>query len=207
MRFIRCAVAAALAITATSSVARAQAAASSTPFKIAYINSEVLLNVAPGRAAAESTFNAEAAGYRAQIQAMSDSLGKVVAAYQKREATLTAAQKATQQKSIQDLQSEFENKSQQIQQTANQRQNEIMSPVMEVVKKVIDDIRVEDGYAMVLDNAPGGSPIVSADKNLDITDRVIARLRSTKAPALPTATPSKPAAGGPVGVTRKPPTQ
>lgn len=207
MRFIRCVAAAALALTATSSVARAQ---STQPFKIAYVNSEVLLNAAPGRAAAESTFNVEASGYRAQVQAMSDSLNKVVAAYQKREATLTAAQKTTQQKSIQDLQAEFEAKNQQIQQQANDRQTELMSPVMETVKKVIDDIRVEDGYSMVLDNAPGGTPIVSADKNLDITDRVMARLRSTKAPAIPAAgtTPTKPGStAAPVGVTRKPPTK
>jgi outer membrane protein len=205
MRFIRCAAAAALAITGAVSTAHAQAA--QAPFKVAYVNSEVLLSVAPGRAAAESTFNIDAQRYQAEVQTMNDSLNKVIAAYQKREPTLTAAQKSTQQKSIQDLQAEFSAKNQQIQAQANQRQSELMSPVMETVKKVIDDIRVEDGYAMVLDNAPGGSPIVSADKNLDITDRVVARLRSTKAPVLPTATPTKPAAGGPVGVTRKPPTQ
>lgn len=213
MRFVTCAVAAALALTATTSVARAQTAGQpgAPAFKIAYVNSEVLMSVAPGRAAAESTFNVEAQAYQAKVQAMSDSLQKVVAAYQKRQASLTPAQRETQQKSIQDLQAEFQAKNQQIQQEASDRQNQLMSPVMETVKKVIDDIRVEDGYAMVLDNAPGGgSPIVSADKNLDITDRVVARLRSTKAPTLPTAaTPatSKPGATAtPVGVTRKPPT-
>ena len=56
-----------------------------------------------------------------------------------------------------------------------------MAPITDLVKKVLDDIRVEDGYAMILDNAPGASVIVSADKNLDITDRVVSRLRATPA--------------------------
>jgi outer membrane protein len=203
MRFLSSAAAALLAVTIASGVARAQA-----PVKIAYINSDALLSAAPGRAAAESTFNAEAVGFRAQIQALSDSLDKVIAAYQKREPTLTQAQKDVQTKAIGQLQAEFQTKNQQIQQAANQRQNELMTPVMENIKKVVDDIRAEDGYSLVLDNAPGSTTIVSADKNLDITDRVMTRLRASKAPAPAAATPTKPAStAAPVGVTRKPPTQ
>ena len=80
-----------------------------------------------------------------------------------------------------------------------------MAPITDLVKKVLDDIREEGGYAMILMNDPGQSIIVSADKNLDITDRAVSRLRASKAPA---AAATKPAPNSPAGVTRpKPPTQ
>ena len=88
-----------------------------------------------------------------------------------------------------------------------------MAPITDLVKKVLDDIRVEDGYAMILDNAPGASIIVSADKNLDITDRVVSRLKATpaaKVKAQETAPATKGAPPAPAGVTRppsRPPTQ
>ena len=61
---------------------------------------------------------------------------------------------------------------------------------------------------MILDNAPGASNIASADNNLDITDKVVSRLRATAA-AAPKTSPQKPGAPTtPAGVTRpKPPTQ
>jgi len=74
------------------------------------------------------------------------------------------------------------------------------------VRKVLEDIRVEDGYSMILSNEPGASPILVADKNLDITERVVARLRTVQATKAATpATQQKPAgapANAPAGVTR-----
>jgi outer membrane protein len=187
---------AALALAAgTSGVAAAQQA----PLKIAYVNTQALLDVAPGRAAAESTFEKEANGYRVQLKTLSDSLNAVIANYNKAEPSLTPAQKDTRTRSIRDLEQAFQDKQNQLQQQAQQRQNELMAPIMEQVKKVLDDIRAEDGYALILANDPGQSVIVSADKNLDITDRVVARLRTLSAPqpgAKSGAVPS------PSGVTR-----
>ena len=75
-----------------------------------------------------------------------------------------------------------------------------MQPILDRVKQAIEDVRIEGGYAMVF-NADQGSAIVAMDKNLDITDRVLAKLRSSTASAAP-----KPASGAPTaapsGVTR-----
>jgi outer membrane protein len=173
--------------------------------KIAYVNTAALLENAPGRAAAQQTLQRESEGFRAQSQKMSDSLDKVIADYQKAEPTLSASAKETRTKQIQELQTEFQAKQLQLQQQFAQRQNELMAPIREQVMKVLDDIRGEDGYSMILANDPDASLILSADKNLDITDRVVARLRTLSAR-------TSPAQGAPVsnpsGVTRpKPPTQ
>jgi hypothetical protein len=56
---------------------------------------------------------------------------------------------------------------------------------------------------VIFANDPGQSPIVSADKNLDITEQVVLRLRSTKGPAV-VAPKTNPSPTGPAGVTRPP---
>jgi outer membrane protein len=178
---------------------RAQAQSASSQFKIAFVNTAILLDNAPGRSQAESTYARETRGYTDQLKKMNDSLTTLFTAYQKAEPTLTATQKETRQKAMRDLQGALQDKQQQLSQQAQQRQNELMAPIMEQVKKVLDDIRTEDGYSMIITGDP--NLILSYDKNLDITDRVVARLRTLA------STPT-PKAGAPVsapaGVTRKP---
>lgn len=193
--------AAALAlVTVASGVIRAQ----TTGAKIAYVNISALLQEAPGRAAAEATLQREGQSSDAQMQKMSDSLNKLVASYQKREASLTPAQRETQQKAIANIQTEFQGKALQLRQELAQRENELMAPLQEAVMKVLEDIRTEDGFSIILADNPQARVILAADKNLDITDRVVARLKTvaatTPAPGAKTAAP----ASAPAGVTRKP---
>lgn len=197
----------AILLAGASSVLAAQQA----PVRIAFVNPQALFENAPGRVAAESTFSKEAAGYRAELTRMSDALTQLVGAYQREEARLTAAQKETRQRAIQAKEDSLRGRQQQLEQQAAARQGELMAPIMEAVRKVLEDIRVEDGYAMILSHEPGSSPILAADKNLDITERVVARLRTvaaTRPPAgAPAATPAqRPTTGGaapaPSGVTR-----
>lgn len=184
--------------TGFSRPARAQSAGS---FKIAFVNMGVLLDNAPGRTQAESTFARETRVYGDQLKKMSDSLNTMFSAYQKQEASLTATQKETRQKALRDFQEQLQEKQQQLQQQAGQRQNELMAPIMEQVKKVLDDIRTEDGYAMIITGDP--NLILSYDKNLDITDRVVARLRTVAATPSSVPKPGAPVSA-PAGVTRKP---
>jgi len=193
----------ALATTVLSGVAQAQDGKSCT--KLGYVNPQALMEAAPGRAAAESLLNKEGQTYQGQLQKMQDSLNKMLADYQKAEPTMTAAAKDTRQKTLQALESELQQKNQQFQQQFDARKNEVMAPITDVVKKVLDDIREEGCYAMIIMSEPGQSIIASADKNLDVTDKAVSRLRATKAPAVPTTKAGAPST--PAGVTRKPPTQ
>lgn len=179
---------------------RAQAQSAAAQFKIAFVNTGVLLDNAPGRTQAESTYARETRGYSDQLKKMNDSLNTMFSAYQKQEPTLTAAQKETKQAALRNLQQALQEKQQQLSQQAQQKQNELMAPIMEQVKKVLDDIRVEDGYAMIITGDP--NLILSYDKNLDITDRVVARLRTVA--ASPTAPKPGAPISAPAGVTRKP---
>jgi outer membrane protein len=197
-------------------VASSALAAQQAPVRIAYVNPQALFDAAPGRAAAEATLEREGQGFRTELDRLSTALNQSIADYQKSEPTLTAAQKETRQRTLQAKQDSLRQRQEELQQRFQQRQNELMAPIMETVKKVLEDIRVEDGYSLILNNDPNSSIIVAADRNLDITERVVARLRTVAAasPARPsTVTPAvtQPAAGAPAsapaGVTRpKPPT-
>ena len=176
-----------------------QAQAQQSQFRMAFVNMAILLDNAPGRTQAESTYARETRSYSDQLKRMNDSLNTLFTSYQKAEPTLTAAQKETRQKAMRDLQGALQDKQQQLSQQAQQRQNELMAPIMEQVKKVLDDIRTEDGYAMIITGDP--NLILSYDKNLDITDRVVARLRTVA--STPTPKTGAPVSA-PAGVTRKP---
>jgi outer membrane protein len=53
---------------------------------------------------------------------------------------------------------------------------------MEQINKVIDELRAEEGYTMIFDAENQAGVVVAADKNLDLTDKVLARLRAAGPP-------------------------
>jgi outer membrane protein len=199
----------ALGLSLIAGVLQAQTAPATGSFKIAYVNTEAIMAAAPGRDSATAILQREGNTYQAQLQKMQDSLNQMMQKFQKNEPTMSAAAKKKAQDDMNALNTELEAKNLQFQQQFQNRTNEVMAPIQDVVRKVIEDIRVEGGYAMILDHTPGqpGNSIIAADKNLDITDAVVSRLRATARPTLPAA-PKPGSAPTPAGVTpKKPPTQ
>jgi len=186
----------ALALLAIGGAAQAQGA----PIKIGYVNTQALMAAAPGRAAAESTYAKELAAFQKQQQQWADSLKKQFDAYTKAEPALTAAKKASEQERIGKIQTDLNNLNTLGEAKMQQRQSEVLAPLMEIVRGAIDEIRSEGGYAMIF-SGDENSPIVSADKNLDLTEKVIARLKTKAA-----TTPAAPSAMAPSAV-KKPPTR
>lgn len=187
---------AALGFLTIAGSARGQAA----PIKLGYVNTEVLMASAPGRAAAEAQYNREVEAFQKQQKVWSDSLRKQVDAFTKAEPLLTPAKKTSEQERLQKLNQDLTNLNTLGEQRIQQRQNEVLAPLMEVVRAAIDEIRTEGGYAMIF-SGDQNSPIVAADKNLDLTEKVVARLKTKAA-----STPTVPSAMAPAAV-KKPPTR
>ena len=134
----------------------------------------------------------------------------MIAAYNKAEVTLSPAAKQTRQSAIRAKEEEYQGREQKLQQRIQQRQMELVRPIMEQINKIIDQIRVDEGYALVFDAGSNAGVLVSADKTLDITDKVLGRLRSVAttggrpagaAPATKQTPPGAPVAA-PAGVSR-----
>jgi outer membrane protein len=193
-----CALAACLLTFGVPQTARAQSAT-----HLAFVDGQRIFAAVPGRTEAETEFNKEMDDVRAQEKSMSDSITQMISDYSKNEGTMSAADKTTRQQTIRDKQAAFQQRQQQLEQKAQERQNELVRPILDRIHRVIDDMREANGYTLVLDVSPNaGSSVVSYDKNLDITDQVINKLRampvsnpsttpgSTTKPAGPRATPS-----------------
>lgn len=166
--------------------------------KIAFVNSQKIFAQVPGRSEAEAQMQKEMEGYRAEVQKMGDSLNTLVAAYNKAEPTLSATAKASRQKDIQTRENAYQQRVSQLEQQAQQRQQELMRPIMVQINKVIEQIRAEDGYAMIFDAGNQAGVVVAADSTLDITDKVIARLKSAPPAATTTKPDSQKASAGPM---------
>jgi outer membrane protein len=174
--------------------------------KFAFVNSQALLQGAPGRAEAEAAFEKDMVGIRSQLSKLQDSLNTMQEAFAKEEVSLSPAAKETRLKTLRDKESAWQQQAQKLQEQAQTRQEELMAPIMENLRKVLDDVRTDGGYSFIFDVAAGAF-IVSADKNLDITDRVLSKMRLSAPKAAPTARPIGPATA-PAGVTtKKPPTE
>ncbi|MFN8581916.1 MAG: OmpH family outer membrane protein [Gemmatimonadaceae bacterium] len=182
----------------------ATASAPPGPVKLAFIDSRVVIDRAPGRAAAESTFQKEYDAARQQIQKMQDTLQAMIAAYQKQQATLTAVNKELREKEIQDKQNLFETRANILDQQMQRRQQDLVQPIMAQVREVLDAIRGEDNYTFIFDVGAQAATIVAADKGLDITEKVIARLKPIPVTAMKSDSTKTPlgAKPSPSGVTK-----
>jgi outer membrane protein len=138
------ALAASLTIDGTGG-AQATASAPAGPVKIAYINSALLLQEAPGRAEAEAQFDREVGAYRQQLQRMNDSLNALMAAFDQDAAKLDTTARAARGKLIRDREAEYQARARGLDSTMQARQAELVKPIMERVQKVIESIRAEDG--------------------------------------------------------------
>ncbi|HEY5545887.1 MAG TPA: OmpH family outer membrane protein [Gemmatimonadaceae bacterium] len=190
----------------------AQTPAQSPAPKFAFVDSRVILQRAPGSAAIQAQITKERSDAQASVTKMQDSLRAMYDAYLKEQPTLTAAQKEQREKTLQQRNADFDQRVGQLDQDMQKRQFDLIQPMMAQIREVLDAIRNEDSYTFIFDVGNDPGLIVAADKNLDITERVISRLKpvsvnvtrtdSTKAPGA-----TKPA---PAGITKppiKPPTR
>jgi outer membrane protein len=169
-----------LGITAQSAPPTTTAAAANG-LKIGYINSERLVREAPGAAEAQTTMQREAKKIEADLELLQDSVENLIADYNQKQVMLSPDAKKKQQDAITAKRTTLQQRSAAAQQQMENRQRQLIQPIMDRINKVIDDVRKEQGFALIF-NAPGA--IVSADTTLDLTSAVLTRLKGS-APAAP----------------------
>ncbi len=189
--------AASLALIAGTIVATS--ASAQTAAKIGWINSAQILSEAPGRAEAETRFKNEVTAYQAQLQRMSDSLQTMAATYERDAARLDSATRVARAKVIQDRETGYRTRAQKLDEQMQTRQAELVRPIMENIQKIIEQVRAEDGYAIIFDVASQSGVILAADKQLDLTAKVMARVKAAPKPTAASSLTPQPA-----GVSRPP---
>jgi outer membrane protein len=146
--------------------------------KLAYVNTQAILKSTPGYAQAESTFTKELQTYRGEVQKLQSSLDSAASDFEQQSVMLSPTQRAAKRKDLEGQQQKLEQRTQELQQRAATRERELLDPIQSKVNSVIEGIRASGNYAMIFDVSAPNSGIVTADKSLDLTDKVIQQLKS-----------------------------
>ena len=132
--------------------------------RIGYIQSQEILAAHPGTAEAQAQLEQEGQAAEEEMQRIQTELQNMQQQLQQQSLTLSPEAKANREAQLQQRLVEAEQRAQQ------------MQPIMEEVTAVIEAIREEGNYSLILD--AGAGSIISADPSLDLTGEVISRLES-----------------------------
>jgi outer membrane protein len=146
--------------------------------KVGYIDSRRALSEAPGAQEASTQIQTEMQKFQGQVRVLEDSVARMITDFQQKSVTMSTDARTKRQQEIQQAQTRLQQQAQQIEQQAVQKQEELMQPIMQRVEQVIDEVRREGGYGIILDVASGA--MISADTTLDITTQVINRLKASQ---------------------------
>ena len=146
--------------------------------KVAYVNTQAILKQTPGYVKAESTFTKELANYRVEVQKLQASLDSAASDFDQQSVMLSPTQRAAKRKDLQTQQQKLEQRTQELQQRAATRERELLDPIQGKVNSVIEGVRAAGNYAMIFDVSAPNNGIVTADKSIDLTQKVIQQLKA-----------------------------
>ncbi len=148
---------------------------------VVYLRSAEIVQSAPGSVEAQRTFQRELSEAQTELQEQAATVDSMVQDYQRQEVLLSPQAKEEKERNIRSRQTELTNRQRELDTQLQQRQQELLRPILERVSGVIEQIRSEQGYSIVLDASTEG--VVAADTTLDITPLVLSRLGQAAPPA------------------------
>lgn len=159
--------------------------------KVAYLNGRAVLEATPGYLGADSTFRREMQGFENELIRAQAALDSAASKYEAGAMMLSATNRQAELKKLDDQRNAIDRRRGEIQQKALERRGQLLAPIEERVTAVIEGIRAEQNCGMIFDVATEGHGILAADKSLDLTQRVIDRMKTAGAtpPAAPKGKP------------------
>ncbi|MFN5154361.1 MAG: OmpH family outer membrane protein [Gemmatimonadota bacterium] len=184
----------ALILAALTVAAMAAPAAAQT--KVAFVDTRKILQEMPSRNQIEARLRTEIDALGSREKVMVDSLNAMLNSFQKDSATLSQADRTKRFTEMQAFDARYRDTLEVLQQEAQAKQAEAMQPLFDQIREALEMVRAAEGYAMIFDMGAQANPVVAMDKNLDLSDKVIARIR-TMPQARPAAQPTRPPAAAP----------
>lgn len=171
-----------LALVTLAGAGSAAAQAPQTPAgpvaRIAFVNARALLTGMNGWAKAESTYTKELGIAQSEAQKLQAVMDSAVSTYQQSQAMMSPSARTAREKALSVQNDSLQAKLQKLQERIGARERELLSPMQQRLTAIIEGIRAEMNYSMVIDlgNPAVGQLIVAYDKALDITASVARRL-------------------------------
>jgi outer membrane protein len=146
--------------------------------KIGFINARAVLLATPGYAQAESTYNRDLAGFRAEVDKLQGSLDSAAADFEQKSVMLSATAKTAKRRELEAQRTKLEQRATELRDKAAQREQELLSPLHGRVNEAIESVRSEGGYALIFDVSANDGLIVAVDKSLELTQKVIDKIKA-----------------------------
>lgn len=143
--------------------------------RVGYINSQAILQEAPGAQEAQAQFEQDIQQYQQEVEAMGAEVQRLMDQFEQQQSTLSAQARETRQQEILQRQQAFQTRVEEMEGEAAQLQAELVEPIMERITATIETIRAEGNYALIFDVSAGS--IIAADPALDLTAEVLRRLQ------------------------------
>lgn len=161
--------------------------------KIGFVNLQSVVAAAPGAKEAQAEFQKDLQGYEQQVTNLRNELQQMQSRLQQQQSTLSAEAKKNREQRLEAKQRQYQQRYQDLQKEAAQRRQALMRPILAKVDSVIEQIRKEGSYALILDASAGS--ILAADSTLDLTQDVVRRM-SPPASSASAGGPARSGTGG-----------
>jgi outer membrane protein len=180
-------------------------AAAQQPQKLGFVDSNKIIEATPGVSEAKANYEKQAEAWRTELVSKQKELNDLQEEYKKQVAILSPDKKTEKEQAILAKQKEAQDYFQAKfgpQGEASVKEKELLRPIYDRINKAIEEVRADEGYALIFDVQAGA--LAAGDPSLDLTDKVVAKLKSegatvsatpAPAPAAAEANPSPPAQG------------
>lgn len=144
--------------------------------KVGYVDVRAVLREYEPAQEAQRTVEAAVAGYRTELEQLEADLQEAWTQYQQQQMTMNPEARRAREQELQNKQIAIGERTQELGTRASEREAEVFQPIMDDIRAVLEEIRVEEGYGIILDS--NSNAIVVADPALEVTQEVLTRLRA-----------------------------
>ena len=153
--------------------------------KVGYVDIQMILLQMPERDSIESVLKIKQQELREKIEAKQQLMQQKYATFQKRAqlGEVTPKEQQEMEQEIQKMQQDLQAMAQTSEQELLEKEQELLSPIETRIVKIIDDLREEKKYDIILnavDGTTGSRIVISSDKEADLTDDVLKKMGITE---------------------------
>jgi outer membrane protein len=166
-----------LLLAATGLCLAVPAGAAFAQSKIGVVQIERIVRDSAPAMRAQKKLEAEFSKREGELKKISDQLKRLQDELEKEGVTMSETQRRNKERDFGEQSRDFQRKQREYQEDVNVRRNEELSQVIEQANRIIRQIAVDEKYDIILQEAAYANP------RIDITDKVIKSLESSKPPA------------------------
>jgi len=171
---MRCSAGLVSGIAAVLSLLAAAGAVRADELKIGFVSTERIMRESVAAKAAEARLTQEFAKRDKDLQELGVKLKATADKLEKDGPVLSEAERARQQRDLQDMDREFQRRRREFQEDLNQRKNEELQSLLERAQRIVRQLAEQEKYDVILQDA------VYVGPRADVTDKVLKTLDAAK---------------------------